>query len=279
MDYSKIENRCENLGKKIISLQDTFGYLFIPDNQTAQYVTENLSINGNLGLYGKGLLFKNEDTNQIICASITMVDKTKEKTAVARFNSPFAGNVYFRWFSTKDNHSDMLITTDLYHIRNKENISRSLKSTEHSWKIYVTDILESEETRHADNCNILQLVFDPDAKGDGKAIGDVDARLGKVKVSTDYNSYKFKTLYRDEELILLPSDLTGPQRRLYLVLFETKHEDVFLGCAKIQYDNPINTRLVLYFLVSLRTLLLMGDMLKVKYLPTFYSHFQGNHSI
>ncbi|CAG9829590.1 unnamed protein product [Diabrotica balteata] len=245
VDYSQLEDRCQNLGKKILPLQDSFGYLILPDNQTAEYVTKELKISGPLGLYGKSLLFKNEDTNQIICASITMVDKTKEKTAVARFNSPIAGNVYFRWFSTSDNQTDMLVMTDLYHVRNKENFSRSLQNTEHSWKIYVTDILDSDENRHVDNCNILQLVFDPNDKGGGKAIGDVDKRLGKVKVSTDYNKYKFKTLYRDEELILLPGDLNGPQRRLYLVLFETKHEDVFLGCAKIQYDSVVNSRVII----------------------------------
>ncbi|XP_057663655.1 uncharacterized protein LOC130898401 [Diorhabda carinulata] len=245
VDYSLIEARCQNLGKKLLSMQDTFGYLILPDNQTAVYVTRELTINGALGLYGKGLYFKNEDTSEVICSSITMVDKEKEKIAVARFNSPIAGNVYFRWFSTKDNHTDMLITTDLYHVRNKENFSKSLEYTEHSWKIYVTDILDSEETRHVDNCNILQLVFDPDNKEKGKALGDIDKRLGKVKVSTDYSRYKYKTLFRDTELLLLPSDLTGPQRRLYLVLFESKHQDVFLGCAKINYNSPKHTRVII----------------------------------
>ncbi|XP_056632651.1 uncharacterized protein LOC130442509 [Diorhabda sublineata] len=245
VDYSLIEGRCQNLGKKLLSMQDTFGYLILPDNQTAVYVTRELTINGALGLYGKGLYFKNEDTSEVICSSITMVDKEKEKIAVARFNSPIAGNVYFRWFSTKDNHTDMLITTDLYHVRNKENFSKSLEYTEHSWKIYVTDILDSEETRHVDNCNILQLVFDPDNKEKGKALGDIDKRLGKVKVSTDYSRYKYKTLFRDTKLLLLPSDLTGPQRRLYLVLFESKHQDVFLGCAKINYNSPIHTRVII----------------------------------
>lgn len=244
VDYSDVENRCDaaKLGKKLINLEDTFGYLVIPDNATVKYKTSDLKTNGPLGLYGKSVLLKNVESEKEICASIVMIDKSKEKTAVAKFSTPVAGDIYFRWFSTKDNHSEMLITTDLYHVHNKENFTKSSKFTEHKWKIYVTDILESDNERHKDNCDILQLAFDPDDKGEGKGYGDVDVRLGKLKVSTDYNKYKFKRLYRDEELILLPGDLTGPQRRLYIVIFESKHEDVFLGCSKIRYEHPINAR-------------------------------------
>ncbi|CAG9822020.1 unnamed protein product, partial [Phaedon cochleariae] len=247
VDYSELEDRCDadKLGKELINLDDTFGYLIMPENQTTDCITKDLQINGSLGLYGKSLLLKNLDTKRSICASINLVDKSKEKTAVARFHTPFAGSVYFRWFTDKNNHSDMLITTDLYHVHDKENHNKTTPYTEHFWKIYVTDILETDKDRQEDNCNILQLVFDPDDQGVGKALGDIDSRLGKIKVSTDYNKYKFKTLFRDEELVLLPSDLTGPQRRLYLVLFENKHEDVFLGCAKIRYDHPINARVII----------------------------------
>lgn len=244
MDYTQLEDRCtsENLGKELIDLEETFGYLIIPENQTVEYTTEVLKINGPTGLFGKSLLFKNLDTGRSICASLSMVDKNQEKIAVARFSAPVAGNVYFRWFSTQNNHTDMLISTDLYLVQNKENITKFVKHTEHRWKIYVTDILESDNDRHQDNCNVLQLIFDPDNKGEGKALGDIDSRLGKVKVSRNYNTNKYKTLYNDDSLILLPSDLTGPQRRLYLVLFESKHEDVFLACAKIRYDQPVNAR-------------------------------------
>lgn len=82
----------------------------------------------------------------------------------------------------------MLIMNDLYHVANKENHSRLIPHTEHLWKIYVTDILDSNED--SSDCNILQLVFDPDNAGKGKAIGDIDARLGKIKIATDYNVKK-----------------------------------------------------------------------------------------
>ncbi|KAJ8968153.1 hypothetical protein NQ314_002407, partial [Rhamnusium bicolor] len=257
VDYSELENRCDNskLGKKIINLEDTFGYLILPENQTTEFSTKDLKINGPLGLYGKSILLRNVDTRGQICASITMVDKTKEKTAVARFSSPVAGNVYFRWFATEDNHTDMLVTTDLYHVYNKENFDKTEQFTEHYWKIYVTDILESDNDRHVDNCDILQLVFDPDDKGEGKGIGDIDVRLGRVKISTNYNQYKYKTLYRDDKLVLLPSDLSGPQRRLVIIQSggikgdirmtqNTRFEPTFLNFNLTTARGDLETRIV-----------------------------------
>lgn len=243
VDYTQLESRCDDakLGKPLVNLDDVYGYLMLPENATSAITTEKLNITGKEGLYGKSIALRNVDNNRVICASIVMVDKTKEKTAVARFNSPISGNVYFRWFSTKDNHSEMLITADLYRVADVEKLNQTVDFTEHVWKIYITDILDSKD-RSEENCNILQLVFDPESRGNDKAVGDINARLGKVKVSTDYNKRRYKTVFRDDELILLPSDLTGPQRRLYLVIFESKHEDSFLACAKIRYDHPTTAK-------------------------------------
>lgn len=243
MDYTQLENRCTDakLGKTLVNLDNVYGYLMLPDNATSEFTSDELKIVGKEGLYGKSISLGNVDNNRVICASIVMVDKTKEKTAIARFNSPISGNVYFRWFSTKDNHSEMLITSDLYRVADVEKMNQTVDFTEHVWKIYVTDILDTKD-RSEENCNILQIVFDPETRGNGKAVGDIDARLGKVKVSTDYNKRRYKTVFRDSELILLPSDLTGPQRRLYLVIFESKHEDSFLACAKIRYDHPTTAK-------------------------------------
>lgn len=243
-DYTQLDNRCDstNLGKSIINLDDIFGLLFLPDNATSEFITETLTLTGDKGIYGKSLLLINAETQRRVCASVTLVDKSIEKTAVATFNSPISGTVYFKWFSTKDNHQDMLIMTELYHVSNIQNAGKGIDFTEHSWKIYVTDILNHDTDDTDVNCNILQLVFDPDAKGDGQAIGDIDHRLGKIKISKNYRKNKYKSLYRDEQLILLPGDLTGPQRRLYLVIFENKHEDVYLACAKIRYEQSINAK-------------------------------------
>ncbi|XP_050302289.1 uncharacterized protein LOC126740355 [Anthonomus grandis grandis] len=246
VDYTKIDNRCDpdKIGSNLVTLDDLFGYLVIPDNQTSEFTSGDLTVGGENGIYGKSILFEEVESGRKVCGSITILDKTLEKTALARFNSPVAGNIYFRWFYTKDNQSETLISTDLYHSRKKEPYGKYVDFTEHSWKIYVTDIFDDTD-RSEENCNILQLVFDPANKGKGRAIGDVDKRLGKVKVSTNYHKKKFKKLYQDKELMLLPSDLNGPQRRLYVVLFERKHEDVFLACAKIRYDHPVYSRVII----------------------------------
>lgn len=243
-DYSQVENRCtsEKLGQKLINLDDVYGYLIIPDNSTSELTTPELSLSGKNSLYGKSILLRNVDTGKYICSSITTVDKTIEKVAVAKFNSPISGSVYFKWFSTKNNDHDLIITTDLYHVSNTDKFEKFGDYTQHIWKIYVTDILNHESESTESSCNILQLVFDPEDKGEGKALGDINERLGKVKVSTNYIKNKYRTTFRDEELILLPSDLSGPQRRLYLVVFDNKHEDTFLACAKIRYEHPVTTK-------------------------------------
>ncbi|KAB0794972.1 hypothetical protein PPYR_11811 [Photinus pyralis] len=243
-DYSHLENRCESskLGNTLVNLDDVFGFLYIPENMTAEFLTTTLRVGGESGIYGKSLLLRNTESNKLICASIVLLDKTMEKVAVAKFRSPVSGSVFFKWFATKDNDQEMLITTDLYRV---SKTGGSFGFTQHSWKIYATDLLHHDDERIETSCNILQLVFDPNNKGDGLASGDIDTRVGKVKVATNYRRQQYKTLFRDEELILLPSDLTGPQRRLYLVIFDDKHENSFLTCAKIRYETPVTAKIII----------------------------------
>lgn len=169
----------------------------------------------------------------------------------------------------------MIIHTNLHHIRKQK--LQSISYTEHQWKIYVTDIFETGKGKYCrktnfqidnlficnyniwicicdigntsnsrsfidkDNCNILQNVFDPNNSGAERSIGDVDVRLGKIKVATNAQQ-KYKTFYRDPELSLLPADLLGPHRHLYLVIFHPVHEDSFLACARINHRKPIHTK-------------------------------------
>lgn len=83
-------------GEEVKLLDDVFSYLLLPDNATISEMTSELSMTGPEGLYGKSLLLRNLDTRRRTCASLIIVDKTVEKTAVARFNTPIAGSVYFR---------------------------------------------------------------------------------------------------------------------------------------------------------------------------------------
>lgn len=88
------------------------------------------------------------------------------------------------------------------------------------------------------NCNILQSIFDPDNAGVNKSIGDIDMRLGKIKIARNI-SRRRKSSYRDPTLDLLPNDFIGSHRLLYLVIFHPTNTDSFLACAKIQYRKPL----------------------------------------
>lgn len=78
-----------------------------------------------------------------------------------------------------------------------------------------------------------------------KSIGDIDVRLGKIKIAKDIFKRK-KTFYRDSKLDLLPNYFIGSHRLLYLVIFQSTHSDSFLACAKIQYRKPIVAKYVKY---------------------------------
>ena len=71
-----------------------------------------------------------------------MSDDADEKVAEAKFLSPVAGSVFLRWVGSHHSGStDTLVHTRLYHVDQK------VKSSEHNWKIYTTDILDSEAGR------------------------------------------------------------------------------------------------------------------------------------
>lgn len=238
VDYSEIDNdRCSdsNLGKDIINLTDELGYLSLPGNESTEYESEN-NLVGDKGLWGKSLVLKSPETHKTLCANIVSNNRTVERVAFAKFNSPIAGSMYFRWIASKElDHTDIYIHTDLYHVKNS---NEKTQFSEHVWKIFVTDIFDSGSDKSEENCNILQLVFDPENKGKGKGVGDIDSRLGKIKVSSQPTEGRIKTLYKDDGLTLLPSDLGGPHRNLYVVIFDDKHTDSFLTCAKIRHHHP-----------------------------------------
>lgn len=188
---------------------------------------------GNNGIWGKSLILQNPDNGFRICATITASDDNIDHLAEARFQAPIAGPIYFRWLSAKDtNHRDTLITTDLHHVRN---ITTAHRFTTHRWKIFVTDIFENNPEKSQINCNVLQLIYDPQNAGTGKSIGDIDGRVGEIKIA-GFNQLtgETKNLYQDDELILLPSDLSGPHRHLFVVIFDHIHTNQFLSCAKIR---------------------------------------------
>ncbi|XP_031842214.1 uncharacterized protein Rsod isoform X2 [Nomia melanderi] len=219
--------------------KELIGPLDFPGNETGTVEVSGISLTGEMGLWGKGLILKDTYSARTICTSITVLEKNIEKFAEAHFYGPIAGTVWFRWLGghARDNTTDTIIYADLYHV-NKQKL-QSVDYTEHYWKIYVTDIFDLGKDKSS--CNILQTVFDPDNAGNGKAIGDIDMRLGKIKVATNHHK-RYKTLYRDSELSLLPADLLGPHRLIYLVIFHPTHDDSFLVCTKINRWKTISTK-------------------------------------
>lgn len=105
-------------------------------------------------------------------------------------------------------------------------------SSSHSWKIYTTDIFDQTTDRIEENCNVLQVIYDPQNYGAGNSIGDIDLRVGKLNISEDINKISIRQLFRDDKLQLIPADFNVPSRKLYVVI--TDHKNDFLACAKIR---------------------------------------------
>lgn len=174
-----------------------------------------------------------------------------EHIAEAKFRSGIAGSMHFRWLkSEKSFNSDLMIFSDLYHTQDSNryfhsfvkkifllipkfsrHFHKSLQSS-HSWKIYATDIFDQTTDRIEENCNVLQVIYDPQNYGAGNSIGDIDLRVGQLNVSEDIQKLSIRQMFRDDQLQLLPADLNGPSRKLYVVIYD--HKNDFLSCAKIR---------------------------------------------
>lgn len=238
VDYRDLtDERCSvsNLGRQLIDLTEELGYLIIPGRDHAEFESKN-SLTGPLGLWGKSIVLETAESDRIVCASILSTEKLYEKTAEARFYAPIAGLLHFRWLYTKDfDESDGFLIADLYH--NKA-VQEKVDYTEHKWKLFVTDIFDSDKGDYEDNCNVLQAVFDPENSRDGLSVGDLDTRLGLVRVAADPNVKRLRRLYKDEVLNLLRTDMEVTRRSLYVVIYDNRHADSFLACAKLRVMQP-----------------------------------------
>ncbi|CAG4945254.1 unnamed protein product [Parnassius apollo] len=238
VDYRDLsENRCSesNLGKELIDLTEELGYLIIPGKDHAEFESKN-SLTGYLGMWGKSIVLETAERDRVVCASILSTEKLYEKYAEARFSAPIAGVLNFRWLYARDfDESDAYLLTDLYHTKA---VPEKVDYTEHKWKLFVTDIFDSDKGNHEDNCNVLQAVFDPENNGDGMSVGDLDVRLGLVKVASDPNVQRLRTVYKNDVLGTLRSDMEVTTRSLYVVIYDTRHSDSFLACAKLRPMQP-----------------------------------------
>lgn len=87
-------------------------------------------------------------------------------------------------------------------------------------------------------------MFDPQNYGTGKSIGDIDLRVGKLKIGSDANKKEYQT-FDDDKFILFPADLTTSSRKLYVVIHDVKNPSKFIACAKIRIAEPRITKFVL----------------------------------
>jgi hypothetical protein len=111
------------------------------------------------------------------------------------------------------------------------------------WFIFlvVTHFLFCHADKSRENCNFLQLVFDPVfSTTPGQAVGDLDSRIGKVKVAGNPTlpHSSVAGVYHDSGLTSVSVDLLSGQRSLYIVIFDARHHDSFLACAKIREIRP-----------------------------------------
>lgn len=220
-------------------MTNIFGPLTLPGNETSVLEIPGVSLTGEKGLWGKGLVLIDTLSSRTICASITVLEKNFEKYAEARFHGKIAGSIWFRWLggNAGDSTTDTIIYTNFHHTTIDKNQTNDF--TEHNWKIYVTDIFDT--TKDVNNCNVLQTIFDPDDRGTGQSIGDIDTRLGKIKMSTKKDE-KTKTSYKDFMTASIPADVHDLYRSLYIVIFDIDHPDLFLSCAKIKPRKFILTK-------------------------------------
>ncbi|CAG9134499.1 unnamed protein product [Plutella xylostella] len=245
VDYTDTSaERCSEqyLGKEVVDLTEELGYLIIPGKDHAEFES-NVPLTGVAGFWGKSIVLKTAEHDRVICASIFSIGDKYEKHAEAKFTAPVAGIINMRWLKSKEeNIIDGYIHTDLYHTKE---VTDKGEFTQHRWKIFVTDVFDPKKENHEDNCNALQLILDPGNKKDSIGVGDLDGHFGLVKIATDGNKKKFKEIYKNEVLNTLRDDIDGTQRRLYVVLYELRGEDSFLGCAQLRTIEPRSTKAII----------------------------------
>lgn len=69
----KFQYHFASLCRSIIDLTERIGPLELPMNQTGSIEVEDLSLTGETGLWGKGLVLKDTYSPRTICASITVI--------------------------------------------------------------------------------------------------------------------------------------------------------------------------------------------------------------
>lgn len=228
VDYTQIKERCidKKLGSLLVKLDSVVGPLTVNGSADLSGPVSVIPLIGRQGIWGRSLLLKST-MGKTTCATLAPAGNTSLKVAEARFNGPISGSVFFEWVgSSRTDGTDALIYTDLYHTKPRTPI------TQHNWKIFTTDILDSESDKSRRDCDFLQVVYSPNSNGSGELSG----RLGLVSIGA-------KEMFRDPDLLL--PDLNNKQRNLYLVVFDSRHPEHYLVCSRLIQLQPVSLKAII----------------------------------
>lgn len=239
-----IKDRCASstLGIRKWDLSRLLGKLTLPQNSSAIFETDQLSLVGENSVWGRALRIYGKSKNT--CSNIYGVGG--ERTYEARFHYPIGGSIWLRTWawdvgvaSDKGETKGMQTTifTDVFNTADDEPVSG-----DHSWSIFITDILDDKEDRPS--CNFLSRIYDPDGRekcdSDGCPLGDLTNAHGPLRVGTTRSRFSRK-LYSTTKMVL--PDLSGP-RKLYLAVMGALHPDNLWACAKLREIKSKSARAI-----------------------------------
>uniref|UniRef100_A0A146LIY5 Superoxide dismutase copper/zinc binding domain-containing protein n=1 Tax=Lygus hesperus TaxID=30085 RepID=A0A146LIY5_LYGHE len=211
VDYTDLDNRCSDkkLGETVLELTTILGEV---SSNTSSLVSraDLIPLTGATGIWSRSLLL--QSGGKRACATLMASGNSSVKVAEAHFpgDGGLRGRVLFQWLGSSL-ASDAVIYSDLHWANDP-------LRTSHNWRIYTTDVLESEVDKAKENCNSLQVI-----------LMDLGTRLDGIRVGD-------RKLYRDPNLPQM--DTGNKKRQHFLVLLDNDHPDTYLTCARIRPKPP-----------------------------------------
>lgn len=230
ISYSE-RNPCakKSVGNRIEDLTPRHGQLSVPTSGELVLTDSEIMLHGVRTIWEKSIVLEGPNT---VCTNILNLDPVRHLEA--RFTSTVGGTVTFRQsFVNASVTPNTIITADLFHVA-----SDSPTSSNHEWKILVTDILDSKPTRRAGTCDHLTLLYDPDNIEDvnctGQAHsfckkGDLTRKHGPITIGGKQSRFSRKIVF-DTNLPF--PNLNGP-RFLYVAIYTADSPNTIFSCAKI----------------------------------------------
>ncbi|UYV71581.1 hypothetical protein LAZ67_8003737 [Cordylochernes scorpioides] len=229
-------NPCSSseLGRPIHELSKIHGNIQIPSETPIEFTNSDIKLKGPETIWGMSLLLRSTEAGQDFRACTNIADPGEVRTVEAIFTTPVAGSVILR----ENERGETTIFSNIFHTAEEYQ-----PSTNHDWKILVTDILESTKKGDLRRCDYLQVLYDPLNRDDTNCsrtdqnnckIGDLSKKHDQIVVGASNSRYS-KKFYVDTNL---PLNSLENQRSLYLVLFEKDNPLRIMACAKMFSVKP-----------------------------------------